>query len=121
MSSEIGKDKTTVRLTRGDTFISDVHAKIKDSEEEYTPEPGDKIRFALKHDAVKTNQMGFVDEEPLIEKNIDTSTMILRLEPEDTKPLPFGRYAYDIELTHADGRVDTFIADAKFILTREIH
>ena len=112
---------TTIRLTRGDTLNCQVHAVEKSTEQDYTPVVGDRFRFALKKDAVKTNQMGFMDETPLIEKDIDPETMMLRLEPADTQGLAFGRYVYDIELTHADGRVDTFISDAKFILGREIH
>jgi hypothetical protein len=47
--------------------------------------------------------------------------MILELDPEDTKPLPFGSYTYDIEITFANGIVDTFICEARFILTPEVH
>ena len=37
--------------------------------------------------------------------------MILRLESGDTKDFRFGTYAYDIQITMADGTVDTFISD----------
>ena len=114
-------DRTTIKLTRGDTLIVEVHAKVKSSGEDYTPVEGDKIRFALKRNAVRADKKGFMDDEPLIEKDIPISTMILTLNPEDTEDLAFGDYAYDIELTHANGRVDTFIADASFVLTREVH
>lgn len=51
---------------------------------------------------------------------IPTSTMILHLDPEDTKDLGFGEYVYDVELTFANGDVDTFINNAKFILAPEV-
>ena len=47
--------------------------------------------------------------------------MILTLNPEDTKHLPFGKYVYDIELTKATGEVDTFITKAILKLTEEVH
>jgi uncharacterized membrane protein YkoI len=46
--------------------------------------------------------------------------MILTIEPEDTQDLDFGTYVYDIQITLADGTVDTFIADAKFNIGVEV-
>ena len=45
-----------------------------------------------------------MDEKPLVVKDIPSDTMLLVLEPEDTKTLPFGKYVYDIQITYADGR-----------------
>lgn len=98
-------------LTRGDTLK--VTVKILQGEEEYTPQEGDSVRFALK----KTTS----DEEPLILRDIPTDTLVLKLNPEDTKGLDFGKYKYDIELTKANGDVDTFIGPEWFILTEEVH
>ena len=105
---------TTITLTRGDTFIATVemHIGTKDGEE-YIPNAGDNVRFALKR--------RYEDKEPLILKNIPLDTLELRLEPEDTKPLKFGDYVYDVELTTETGIVDTFIHEADFILAREVH
>lgn len=103
---------TTISLTRGDTLM--VKIDILDfNGESYVPSDGDKIRFAL-HD-----EYGSV--RPLLIKEIPYDTLILRLEPEDTKELPFGRYVYDIELTTASGIVDTFIAKAKMKITEEVY
>jgi hypothetical protein len=46
--------------------------------------------------------------------------MILHLEPDDTKGLGFGEYVYDVELTFANGDVDTFINNARFSLVPEV-
>ena len=46
--------------------------------------------------------------------------MLLEIAPEDTEPLPFGRYVYDIELTTADGTVDTFISKAIINICEEV-
>lgn len=107
-------DGTTIYLTRGDTFEARVEAILPDSEgaEPYVPVEGDTVRFAMK--------ANYEDEEPLVVKNIPIDTMLLILTPEDTKGLPFGKYVYDIQITYADGRVDTFITKARLRLTEEV-
>lgn len=110
-------DGTTIYLTQGDTFDAEIDLKIeKDGEcKKYEPEEGDSIRFALK--ASYSNTL------PLILKNIPTNTMILRLESEETKLIQARAmpYVYDIELTQADGTVITFISEAKWYSTNEVH
>lgn len=83
------------------------------NDNQYIPMNGDRIRFAMKND--------YNDETPLLIKEIPIDTMILTLNPEDTKHLPFGKYVYDIELTKATGEVDTFITKAILKLTEEVH
>jgi len=118
MSVKIEGNKIT--MTRGDTLIAEV--SITDSQgDPYYPESGDTVRFALKHPLMTSGNKNYKDKEPLIEKDIPINSMILQLDPEDTKPLDFGRYVYDIELTYADGRVDTFITTAEFNLSPEVH
>lgn len=103
---------TTITLTRGDTFSALI--TITDTEDRpYTPVVGDSIRFAMKSD--------YDDATPLLIKEIPIDTMILTLEPGDTKNLAFGKYVYDIELTKATGEVDTFITKAVLRLTEEVH
>ena len=107
-------DGTTIYLTRGDTFEAKVEARLPDDEggAAYAPAVGDAIRFALKAD--------YMDEKPLVVKDIPSDTMLLVLEPEDTKTLPFGKYVYDIQITYADGTVDTFITKGRLRLTEEV-
>lgn len=107
-------DGTTIYLTRGDTFEAKVEARLPDDEggAAYAPAVGDAIRFALKAD--------YMDEKPLVVKDIPSDTMLLVLEPEDTKTLPFGKYVYDIQITYADGKVDTFITKGRLRLTEEV-
>lgn len=103
---------TTISLTRGDTL--QIQLNIKDaSGEDYTPDAGDVIRFALKED--------YSDKEPLILKTIDNNTLQFTLVPEDTELLPIGSYRYDIEITTAGGVVDTFIPRAVFNLLHEVY
>lgn len=102
---------TTISLTRGDTCIVQIVVK-DDKDADYVPTAGDNIRFACK----KT----YNDDEVLIMKDIPTDTLILKIDPEDTKDLVFGDYVYDIQLTKANGDVDTFITTSKLILTQEV-
>lgn len=103
---------TSITLTRGDSFYAKVGMKKKDTGEPYVPTEGETVRFALKKN--------YQDEIPLILKDIPIDTLILHLEPSDTK-LDVGSYYYDIELTNSDGDVDTFIDRAKFKITEEVY
>ena len=50
------------------------------------------------------------DDAVVLVKNIPVDTLILEIEPEDTKPLTMKKtYVYDIQLTDENGFVDTFI------------
>ena len=103
----------TIYLVRGDTFQTQV--VIKQNGTTYTPVQGDVIRFALKRNKFNHDRTQYLDKEPLILKRIPNNTMILELEPSDTANLDFGEYHYDIEITMANGRVDTFISDSIYI------
>lgn len=98
-------------LTRGDTLKVKVSIKTAKGDE-YKPAQNDVIRFAMKKH--------YNDRKTLILKEIPNDTLILMLEPSDTKDLEFGKYVYDVQLTNGDGEVDTFITKAQFILTEEV-
>lgn len=112
---------TTITLTRGDTFVCTVGMKRKSTGQAYTPTSGDSIRFAMKHPTMTPDFGAYTDSTPVLQKTIPYDTCRLRIEPNDTKTLPFGQYVYDIEITMEDGTVDTFIDTAKFILAPEVH
>lgn len=103
---------TTITLTRGDS-LKVVCQPVNANGTDYTSVEGDSIRFALKKN--------YCDSTVLIEKNIPTDTFLLELDPTDTQNLSFGNYVYDVELTHADGDVDTYIFEATFIIAKEVH
>lgn len=111
-------DGTTITLTRGDTFRAEIAIQIDG--EPYTPAFGDTVRFALKHRTLNNQKTEFTDPDPLILKDIPIDSMVLELEPEDTKPLGFGKYVYDLQITFADGTVSTFVTKAPFNLTEEV-
>lgn len=116
MSVEIDGNKIT--MTRGDTLR--VKVGIKVDGEEYAPVLEDVVRFALKHSKLNAAGTEYEDAEPLVSKTIPNETLVLELEPNDTKALGFGKYDYDVEITFGDGTVNTFISDT-LKLTKEVY
>lgn len=104
-------NKTSITLTRGDTLKLKITVTNADGSP-YVPEETDIIRFAMKQ--------SYEDSSPLVTKIIPHDTLILQLDPSDTKPLAFGRYVYDVQLTNGDGEVDTFITKGSIRLTEEV-
>lgn len=100
-------DGTNIKLTRGDSFYCQL--TVNQGEDPYVFQEGDELRFALKRKLMTPGGGNYADCEALITKTIPTDTLILALAPADTKALKFGSYDYDIQLTFADGAVDTFI------------
>lgn len=103
--------RNSITLTRGDSFIAIVNIEDQNGNE-YFPKEGSTLRFALKKD--------YDEYKPLLVKDIPIDTLIFELKPEDTKPLPFGNYVYDIQLTTPEGRIDTIIPKGKFKLSEEV-
>lgn len=103
--------KTTITLTRGDTCKIQVSI-TNPGGTPYELQENDIVKFAMKK--------SYNDEEALIVKTIPNDTLILTLNPDDTKDLAFGSYVYDIELTKETGEVDTFITKAELKLTEEV-
>ena len=112
---------TTIRLTKGDTFVRTISLRRLADNEEYTPVEGDVIHFALKRNVLNVSMTGYIGDEPLIVKEIPIDTMVLRINAEDTKSLAVGDYVYDIEVTFADGDVDTPINCGIFTLLPEVY
>jgi hypothetical protein len=100
-----------ITLTRGDTLTLTV-ALSKDGET-YTPEEGDVIRFAL-----SKGYMGEPGYEFKLDKTIPNDTLTFTLSATETA-LDYRSYNYDIQVTHEDGCVDTFIS-AKLTITGEV-
>ena len=111
MSSWIDKDNT-IHLTRGDTMNLEIKVNHKDGSP-YVPQEGDKCWFSVKKTYNK-------DEEYLIHKEFDLTTMSLFLESIDTSSMEYGSYKYDIQMNLANGVVDTIIPRSVFILLEEV-
>ncbi len=109
MGYSINNKNKRIALIRGDTLRMQVEILVDD--EPYTPTDGDRVRFALKQ--------SYSSSKVLIHKDIPNDTLVLHLAPSDTKKLAFGNYVYDIEITFANGDVDTFIR-GEFKLEEEV-
>ena len=102
-----GTKGPTITLTRGD-FCS-FHVDILDaSGNDYELQEGDVVYFTVKQ-STKSEQV-------LIQK----TGVDIEIEPEDTQNLQYGSYVYDVQLTYANGRNDTFIGPADFVITEEV-
>lgn len=105
-------DNNNIELIRGDTLYAKVDVLCNGRP--YIPEEGDVIRFAMK----RRYKDG--DEKVLIDKIIPNDSLMLKLDPEDTKELKMNKiYVYDIQLTKANGDIDTFVS-AKVKLKEEV-
>ena len=104
---------STIKITRGDTLDAALDVRLSDGSP-YELQEGDRLRFALKRKVT--------DKRVVLVKEIPANTLRLRLESEETKLLrpDWVPYVYDIQLTTADGTVDTFIDKGKFIITDEV-
>lgn len=97
----------TITLTRGD--YASFHIDIFDqAQEKYEPLEDDLISFTVK-------------------RNTRTKEAIIRKEgvdieifPFETKDVNYGTYSYDVQLTSAEGHVDTFIGPADFVISEEV-
>lgn len=109
---------TTITMTRGDTLR--VQVGIERDGDPYTPVSGDAVAFYLKHSAMNGKRTAYKDADPLVSKDVPIQTMILTLDPADTKELEFGQYVYDLQITFENGTVDTFINNASLEIVPEV-
>lgn len=99
-----------ITLTRGDSLFLQI--SLTKNGQSYTPAEGSSIRFAMKEK--------YSDDEVTLEKQVPLDTMLLSINPADTKDLPMGKsYVYDIQLTDEAGHVDTFF-EGKFTIGKEV-
>ena len=59
-------------------------------------------------------------KDTILTKQIPLDSCVLELLPEDTKPLDFKKYKYDIEFTNAAGQVSTILL-GEFIVDKEVY
>lgn len=104
-----------ITMTRGDTFVREL--TLKKNNQTYTPQQSDVVRFALAK--VYKGEPGY---EPLLIKTLtpDGNRLVWRIDPQDTADLDYGKYVYDLQITYADGSVETFCANKKFKLLKEV-
>ena len=87
-----------ISLIRGDSCILEL--AITDQEgNEYTLEDTDVVVLTVKK---STRADDIVFQKKVTDNKI-------KIDPEDTAKLPYGKYVYDVQLTTAAGYVDTII------------
>lgn len=103
-------DDGTIEMIRGDTaeFDITITTEVDGQVIPYELQEGDILTFTVK----KSTKVADV----LIQKFGDHIT----IEPEDTEELKYGGYKYDVQLTFANGKVDTIIPPNNFILNEEV-
>lgn len=102
-----------ITMTRGDTFARTL--TLTKNGQTYTPQSGDIIRFAMAK-AYKSNA-GY---KLLLNKVIPNDTLLWTIDAEDTADLGYGLYVYDLQITYADGTVETFANKKTITLTEEV-
>lgn len=108
MSLKIGKNNT-IKLTRGDTAYIDVSDfKYDGGGDERQLEPGDRIIFRLK------GSYQYLEKDLVIDTEKNIATLILN--PEDTKPLDFETYKYELELVTLSDEHLTFVENSDFVV-----
>lgn len=114
-------DNMNIELTRGDTLVLDVEPMkltppvppaTEPTWEPYVPQEGDVIRFA-----VSKGYKSETDYELQFKVTVPNDTLRVTAGPDKTA-LDYYEYNYDVEITFADGTVDTFIR-GKFKITGE--
>lgn len=98
-----------IRITRGDTATFNVTLKTDDGNA-YTLPEGSIVTFTVKRD---TGQPKY-----LIQK-VNTDSTSFTILPDDTSPLKYGEYVYDIELK-IGAEVSTVVEPTPFIVTEEV-
>ena len=115
-------NNNNITLTRGDTLtltvtllheVEPVPPATEPTIEPYVPEQDDVIRFAVSK-GYKT-EPGY---ELKLSKDIPHDTLTFTCSGTETS-LDYRTYNYDVEITHPDGCVDTFIS-AKLTITGEV-
>lgn len=115
-------NNNNITLTRGDTLtltvtllqeVEPVPPATEPTIEPYVPEQDDVIRFAVSK-GYKT-EPGY---ELKLSKTIPHDTLTFTCSGTETA-LDYRTYNYDVEITHADGCVDTFIS-GQLTITGEV-
>lgn len=100
----------SISLTRGDNATLQVELTDADGKE-YELKPGDKLELCVKKSPLDLKTMFSVESD---------SHGVFQFLPVHTKPLKFGKYKYDIQLSTASGNIYTVTPVSDFIILEEI-
>lgn len=102
-------DGTTITLTRGNTLTLTVG--MKKNNQTYVMQEGDNVRFA-----VSIGHKGDAGYKLIKVIEIPADTLTMTMTATETEALTKSMYCYDVELTYADGTVDTFISGVLYMV-----
>ena len=103
-------DNNNITLTRGDSASIEVTLTNPDGSA-YELQSGDVLMFTVKYNCIT--------EDIIIQKDISSNATI-NILPSDTNTLLYGNYVYDVQLTKANGAVNTVIPPSDFIVDKEV-
>lgn len=107
----VDKDNA-IHLTRGDTARLILESAMNTvTNEEYVFTSDDILTLTIKKSVS--------DIEPAVQITIPGGE-VLHIKPTDTKPLSFGKYLYDVQLTTKAGDIYTIIGPVLFEITKEV-
>ena len=101
----------SIKLTRGDTAYIEITIYTPTGEV-YELQDGDTLQFCIREFPKKQN-----NRPPLLNKTFNNRTV--KILPNDTNALKYGRYYYDVSLIFANGDINTVCA-GDITLTYEI-
>ena len=103
---------THIAMIRGDSEVLSISCTINGAP---YMDAGDTVYLTVKKSG-KT-------EDKLLQKVVTVTNeerVLIKLEPQDTKEVPYGKYKYDIQLSKEDGTVKTIIPSSYFEIKEEI-
>lgn len=101
---EIDKKNNNITITNGDTLT--LTLALTKNKQPYTPAADDVIRFAISQ-----GYRGETNYNLILEETVPNDTLTFTIDSERMKKLRYGTtYNYDVEVTFADGTVDTPIS-----------
>ena len=100
-------EDTSIKITRGDSAEFDITVYDADGNI-YELQEGDKVEFTVKEN---------VYAKTALRQKTGTQGQI---KPGDTASLSYQNYVYDVQVTLADGTVDTIIPPSTFEILSEV-
>lgn len=98
-----------ITLTRGDTAVMGLEV-LDTNSDAYEMQPGDVAVFTIKKNTVT--------KEKMLQKVFNADGLI-KINPEETQDWDYGTYYFDVQLTQADGTVQTIITPTEVYITDE--
>ena len=105
---------TSLKMTRGDTGA--IRVIVSDAAGEIVPlVDGDMIEMTVRESLISSEKTMYKKVTEFV-----NGEALITIHPEDTANLKFKTYVYDIQLTRANGQVQTIIKPSQFEVSSEV-